>query len=115
MLDVSRPLTCMNHFALIASDLAQDLHGLIQANLPTGGEVHAFTGNLSGWSGCSENISFHDVVNVSEIAALFAVAVNRWLVTAKHSGAELRQHARVLRCRILVRAKDIEVAQGDGF
>ena len=51
------------------------------------------------------------IVNVGEVPALLAVSKNRSLLSGQHPAAENSQHSRIMRCRVLVGSKDIEVAQ----
>ena len=68
--------------------------------------------NRRGGSAGGQQVRVYYVIDVGEIPALLAVAVDRERRALEHGAAELRQDARILRGRILERAKNIEVKQG---
>ena len=51
------------------------------------------------------------IIDICKIPALFAVAVDGGLLSGQHFAAENSQNAGVMRSRILVGTKDVEVAQ----
>jgi hypothetical protein len=57
----------------------------------------------------------YHVVDVGEIAALFAVTIDGRLLSSQHPSAEDRQYAGVVRCRILAGTEDVEVAEDYSF
>src|SRR4029077_7335368 len=56
-----------------------------------------------------------DVINVSKIAGLFAVAKNSWFGFFQEGSAEFRKDAGIWRTGILAWSKNIEVAQADAL
>ncbi len=78
-----------------------------------------FARNDGGGRGCGhgggEQIGLDGVVDVAEIAAGFAVAVDEDGLALDHAGDPLRYDGCVGAIGVLARAKDVEVAQADGF
>src|SRR6202021_3928045 len=114
MLDVSAAFGAVAWLSFIGGHAAQELESFVQRNAASRGDVKHFPGGLR--SGVArQQIRFHRVVDVSEIAALFAVAENRGLLSAQHWRNELGEYARILRRWVLVRSEDIEVTQRHCF
>src|SRR5712691_2655272 len=69
--------------------------------------------NLSYSPGCLSclQVSFHHVIDVGEIARLFAIAIDHRSFAAQKGANKTRNYARVLRAWILTRPKYVEISQ----
>ena len=93
----------------------QQFEGFIERASVSGGDVENLSRGLRRGSFAGQQICLHRVVNVSEVAALLAVAEDRGLLATQHHGNELGEDTGIGRGGILPRAEDVEVAQGHGL
>src|SRR6266567_186189 len=79
MFDVPSALGFVLHVASVADDFFQQLESLVQINSCAGCDIEHLARSLRCWSFCGQQVGLDRVVNISEIAALAAIAKNRWL------------------------------------
>src|SRR5258708_34533452 len=85
----------------------------MKKSAPAAANIKDFASQIGRFT--SEQIGVHGVVYECEVAGLPALAENDRLGVFEERGAKFGEHAGVRRNRILARAKNIEVAEGNGF
>src|SRR5260370_23991180 len=111
MLDITGPLRAVGHLSCVANDCLERLEGLVQSDAPAAGNIKDFSCHLFGRRSAGQQVGGNYVIDRGKIAALFAIAVNRWLLAAKHGSNELGHDSGILRSRVLARSKNVEVTQ----
>lgn len=93
----------------------QVLVKLVEAGAFAHRHVVHLVGGLGVGGGGGQDIGLDRVVDVTEVPAGFAVAVDIYRLVVEHGGDPLGNYRRVGPFRVLAAAEDVEVAQADGF
>ena len=96
-------------------DIAQAAIKLVEAGALAYRHVVHLVGGLGVGGGGGQDIGLDRIVDVAEVPAGFAVAVDIDRLFVEHGGDPLGDYRRVGPFRVLAAAEDVEVAQADGF
>src|SRR5215469_8372550 len=101
--------------AIVGRQCFEQIEGLVERHRATGGDVEDFSRDSVGRGLAGQIIRFYHVVDVSEVATLVAIPIDRGLLATEHRRNEFGEHPGIWRGGILPRSEDIEVAQADGL
>ncbi len=93
---IASPLRRVGDVARVSGQRLQQLERFVQGEAISGGDVERLAGYVLLWSGGSQQVCRHSVVNEVEVARLLTVAIDRRLFAAQHLRDELCQHRRIL-------------------
>lgn len=113
--NVSGARGCVVDGAGVSGELAQAFDRIVKCDLLAGSDVEDAAGNFFRRSGHGAQVGVHHIIDEGEVAALGSVAIDDGSAATEHGERELGEDAGVLRGRVLIRTKDIEVSDDYRF
>lgn len=95
--------------------VAQEGKEFVQIGAVADCHVIDLVGGFGIIRGGGQQIGLYGIVDVAEVAAGFACAVDIYRLALEHAGDPFGDDRCVGTCRVLATAEDVEVAEADGF
>ncbi len=113
MLDITFAVGAIDGLDIFTKGLDQRLVNVIKIFTTAVCNIECLAGRLVGSEACFQ-IGFDDVFDISKVAALLAISVDRRTLVIQEHLDELRDHGGVGPVRVLPASEHVEVAQAHG-